>query len=302
MALVLQTAQKVLKPMKILTYGPTYSGKTLSSLLLAVGIIVAKRGCTEAEAWKHIMLIDTEYGRGALHNKQGPYNYIEIKPPYNTEKLINIISELDNMDEIDVIIPDSLTHFWVKEGGILDQKAAKDKLGGNSYTNWLDFTAKFNKMIDALMFSPKVILATARAKSDTVIDTSSGKAVPKTYGLTPELRDNIKFDFDIVFNIDKDSHNLIVEKGVPGIAPIYDIATPELGKHLLDLFNADAVVPIRTAEDIIATIRQMSVNNNLVTFVQLKLSGRRLDELTEEELLKLEADMLAEIKRLQPKK
>ena len=31
------------------------------------------------------------------------------------------------MDEIDVIIIDSLSHFWVKEGGILEQKNEADK-------------------------------------------------------------------------------------------------------------------------------------------------------------------------------
>lgn len=302
MAIVLQPAQKILKPMKVLMYGPTFSGKTLSSLLLAVGIVMDKRGCTETEAWKHIILIDTEYGRGALHKHQGPYNYLRIDAPYDTDKLVTMITELNHIDQIDVIITDSLTHFWIKEGGILEQKAAKDKLGGNTYTNWLDFTAIFNKMLDAIMQSPKVILSTARAKSDTVVDTSSGKAVPKTYGLKPELREGIEYDFDIVFNIDKNSHNLIVDKGIPGMAPVFDIATPELGKHLYDLFNADAILPVRTETDIMNTIRQLSVSNNLITFIQLKLSGRKLDVLTMDELIQLEADMLTEIKRVQPKK
>ena len=50
MAIILQPAQKILKPLKILSYGPTYSGKTLSSLYLANGIVQTIRQCTEEEA------------------------------------------------------------------------------------------------------------------------------------------------------------------------------------------------------------------------------------------------------------
>ena len=109
MAITLKPAVNYIKPMKVLSYGPTYSGKTLSSLNIAVGIVQSIRKCTEAEAYKHIVMIDTEYGRGALYNKLGPYNYLSIEAPYWTEKLSNIILELNTMDEIDVIIIDSLT-------------------------------------------------------------------------------------------------------------------------------------------------------------------------------------------------
>lgn len=300
MPITLQPAQKILKPLKILSYGPTYSGKTLSSLYLANGMIQTIRNCTEEEAYKHIVLIDTEFGRGALYNKVGLYNYLKIEPPYFTEKLNALIKELDTMPEVDVIIVDSLTHFWVKEGGILDQKAAKDKEGGNSYTNWLDFTAKFNKMLDVILNSPKHILTTARAKSDTaLVANDKGKQAPRSYGLKPELRDNIEYDFDIVFNIDKMSHTLIVDKGVPGLDPIYDIATPELGKQIYELFTADAVLPIRTVTDVIDKIRNLAKTQNLIQFIQLQLSGRKLQDIPLEDLLKIETALLEEIKSKQ---
>lgn len=297
MPIILQPAQKILKPLKVLSYGPTYSGKTLSSLYLANGIVQGIRHCTEEEAYKHIVLVDTEFGRGALYNKVGLYNYIKIEPPYFTEKLNSLIQELSAMDEVDVIIVDSLTHFWVKEGGILDQKAAKDKEGGNSYTNWLDYTAKFNKMLDVILTSSKHILTTARAKTDTaLVVNDKGKSAPRAYGLKPELRDNVEYDFDIVFNVDKLSHNLIVDKGVPGLDPVFDIATPQLGKDIYDLFTAGAVLPVRNAVDVIDKIRSMSKTNNLITFVQLQLSGRKINDLSLEDLLKLETAMIEKIK------
>lgn len=303
MALVLQPAVKILKPLKMLLYGPTNSGKTLSALKLALGFIMQKRGCTEAEAYKHILLIDTEYQRGALYSKLGPYNYVSITAPYDTTKLTKIILEADSIDQIDVIIGDSLTHFWVKEGGILDKKTQKDKLGGNTYTNWLEFTAIFNNMLDVILASPKIFIGTARAVSDTVlVEDDKGKMKPKTFGLKPEIRAGIEYEFDIVFSIDKNTHTLITEKGVPGLAPMFDIATPEVGQHIYDLFVADGVLPTRTIDDIQNNIRALSVKHNLITFVQLKLSGRKLDELTEDELIQLENEMLQEIKNKQIKR
>lgn len=298
----LEPAKKILKPMKVLSYGPTFSGKTLSSLYIAVGAVTAIRNCTVEEAYKHIVLIDTEYGRGALYSQIGLYNYLRIDAPYNTEKLTDYIQDLNMLDEVDVIIVDSLTHFWTKDGGILDQKAQKDKQGGNTYTNWLDYTAKFNKMVDVLMASPKHILTTARAKSDTALEDINGKKVPKTYGLKPEVRDGLEYDFDITFNIDKESHNLIVEKGVPGMERVYEMATPEIGATLYKHFVAGATIPVRTKEIVMEAIRTTSKNHNQIQFVQLTLSGRKLDDLSLEDLLKLEKEIINNIKKQQIKK
>ena len=298
MAITLKPAVNYIKPMKVLSYGPTYSGKTLSSLNVAVGIVQSIRKCTEAEAYKHIVMIDTEYGRGALYNKLGPYNYLSIEAPYWTEKLSNMILELNTMDEIDVIIIDSLSHFWAKEGGILEQKNEADKKGGNSYTNWADYTAKFNRMLDTIMSSPKHILVTARAKSDTVLVTNDkGKSVPVSYGLKPELRDGVDFEFDIVFNVDKLTHTLVVDKGVPGMDPFYELATNETGKHLYDVFNVGKEARIRTVNDVAESIRNFSRVHNLIQFVQLKLSGRNLNDLELDKLLELENEIKEKIKR-----
>lgn len=290
------------KPIKILEYGPQHSGKTLSALYLAVGFVMKKRGCTEEEAWKHIYLLGSEYGRGALYNQLGPYNYQLVQPPYHPKILAEAFAQLNQMDEIDVVIIDSLTHYWAKEGGILDMKQQKDKLGGNSYTNWAEFTALFNKVLDGILQSPKHVIATTRSKNDTALKTDTGKAIPKTHGLKPEMREGIEYEFDIVFNIDKESHRLLVDKGVPGMELMYDMATPQFGMELMDLFDSGTVVPKRELKEIRNSIKKAIKANDKLQFVQLKLSGRKLDTLNEAELLQLEKDLLEEIKKDQIKK
>jgi len=300
---VLKPAVAYVKPLKLLMYGPTYAGKTWNALDIARGVIMKIRGCTEEEAWKHMILLDSENKRGALYAYKGPFNYKEIEPPFMAEKITNEINLLDQVDQIDVIIIDSLTHYWSKQGGILDRKAKKDAKGGNSYTNWQEFTIIFSEMIDTILQSPKVVIATTRSKNDTVMEANAkNKMVPRTYGLKPDLRDDIDYDFDIVFNVDKQSHNLIMEKGVPGIKNVYEVTGPEVGIELYELFNAGAVPKPRSEKDLIETITKLVRANNKIQYVQLKLSGKKLDQLDLKTLIALEKDLLAEIKKDQLKK
>lgn len=301
--ITLKKATKVLKPLKGFLYGPTASGKTYSSLKIANGFVQAIRDCTEEEAFKHIVLIDTEYGRGSLYAGMGEYNYIECPAPYDTDKLVQIIKELNDMPDIDVIVIDSLTHFWSKKGGILEQKTLADSRGGNSYTNWNVYTSKFNAMVDTILESPKHIIMTARAKSDTVmVENAKGKLEPKTYGLKADLRDGFEFECDFTFNVDKESHSLIVEKNIPGMDLLYDPATPDLGKLIYKLATENAVERIRTVADVAANIRNISKESGLITFVQLALSGRQLESLSIEDILKLEKDLISEVKKKQIKR
>lgn len=299
----LQEATYYLKPLKMFLYGPSYSGKTYSALELATGIVMRMRKCDKTEAYKHVLLYDTEYRRGTLYRNLGAFKYYDEKPPYSSDKLAQNIRDINLMDDIDVVIIDSFTHYWSKQGGILEQKSIKDKAGGNSYTNWLDYTNIFNKVIDVILESPKHFIVTSRAKSDVVLaENDRGKMAPKTLGLKPDMRDGIDFEFDMVFNIDKDTHNLITDKAIPGMEMLYSLATADLGMEFYDLFTAEATKPERTDEDIAINIRNLAQQHAMIVDVQLKLSGRKLTELTHDELLNLETELITAIKKKQTKK
>lgn len=297
-------ATNFIKPLKIFLFGPTYSGKTYNAITMAVGVVMELRQCTEEEAYKHIILIDSEYGRGALlKQERGPYNYYRIDPPYWPDKLVDALNILNEKEQIDVIICDSLTHYWSKRGGILDQKAQQDKQGGNSYTNWIEYTGIFNRLIDAILQSSKHIIATARAKTDTVLEKNDkGKYVPITYGTKPELREGIEYDFDISFNVESKTHALIRDKGVPGMKPYYPAPTYALGAELITLFNTDKEVLPRTTEDVIQSLRYLAKEHNLVPFMMLELNGRKIDTLDLTELSAIEEKLIREVEAQQNKK
>lgn len=296
-------AVKLLKPLKVLSYGPTFSGKTYGSLVMANGFIQEKCKCTEDEAWGKILLVDTEEGRGSLYASIGGYNYYKVDPPFTTEKLDAIIEQINLDDDIECVIIDSLTHFWTKDGGLLEQKSILDSAGGNSYTNWDKIGIKLNKTISKLLTSSKDIFLTLRAKSDTaLIQNDEGKFVPKTFGLKPEFRDGFTFECDIVFNIDKEDHSLLVEKAIPGMSTHYDKASIDLGKQLYQQMSSNAVSPIRTSEDVKNSLNAIiKKSNDYVKFVQLELNGRKTSDLTFEQLLELESKLIAKYKADQKK-
>lgn len=302
--LVLKPGVQYIKPIKALMYGPQWAGKTFNALTLAIGFVLEKHGYKKNEdALKHILLVGTENRRATMYIKEfGAFNYHEIKPPFNPQKIIDIQNQVDTMDDVDVVIYDSWTHFWSKQGGVLDLKAKKDQQGGNSFTNWQEFSALFNRMVDTALQSPKDVIVTCRSKNDTVIDTSSGKAVPKTYGLKPDLREGIEYDFDIVFAVEKETHNLLVDKGVLGMDPVYPVPTVQTGTKIYNLFNSGSVKHVRNRQEIEESIRLLTRQNSMVQFVQLWLSGRKLDEVSDEDMLTLEKDLIKEIKLKQNKR
>lgn len=303
-SLVLQKVAKIAKPLKVITYGPSYAGKTYGSLVMAAGVVMEKRQLKDVkEAYKHILLIDTEAGRGSLYSYLGEYYYYNVEAPFTTQKLNDIINSVNSNNDIDVIIIDSLTHFWAKKGGILDQKNQKDKLGGNSYTNWQDYTQLFNDCLDYILTSPKVIFCTSRSKSDTAIEKNdAGKTEIKTYGVKPEMREGIDFEFDVSFNVDKGTHNLMVDKGIPGMDLVYDPATPELGKLLYNLSTKGATNVERTVDTIKNNINLLCKGNPAYAqFVKLQMNGQPINTLTAQQLKDIEAKLLKKIREDQAK-
>lgn len=301
MSLTYAKAVKELKPLKIMLYGPTYCGKTLGSLKLAVGIIMEQRKCDEKEAFKHILLVDTEYGRGSLYAAEGEYNYYKVEAPFTLQKLNMIVSEVENDNNIDALIIDSHTAFWSKKGGILDQKLLKDQQGGNSYGNWNGLTQDFNASLDIILASTKHIIVTNRSKTDAALVLGdNGKTAPKVYGIKPEMRDGIEYEYDIVINIDKDDHTIILDKAIPGLDRAYPAITYETGSMFYKVSIDNAVKAERTADSYMTSIRTMCKSNQkFITKVQMDLKGRQMSDLTLEELKNLEDSLLDVIKKEQ---
>lgn len=202
-----QPAKREQAYLKLALTGPSGSGKTLSALLMASGL------------GDKIAVVDTENGSASLYDTAKgvkPFMTATVSPPFTTEKYIELIRFAEK-EKFDVLVIDSLTHAWSGPGGILEQKEALDKRGGNSYTNWAAMTPKHNAFMACILQSKVHIIATMRSKQDYVLqENSKGKQAPIKVGLAPQQRDGMEYEFTIVLDIAM-NHQAIASKDRTGI-------------------------------------------------------------------------------------
>ena len=181
----LRKATRQKTPIKVALQGSAGSGKTMSALKLAKGLV---------DDWSKIVVIDTENGSADLYSHLGEYNVIQLAE-FSPESYVDAIDFCEKQG-MECIIIDSATPEWEY---IID---AQSKVTGNSYTNWSKFTPRHNKFIKKILGSPCHIIATMRTKQDYVLVEKNGKQVPEKVGLKSVQRDGVDYEFTIVFDID----------------------------------------------------------------------------------------------------
>lgn len=167
--------------------GPSGSGKTMSAILIAQGL-------TNNNLTK-VALIDSENGSGSLYAHLGGYNVLNLETPHSPERYIEAI-EVCEKAGMEVIIIDSISHCW---DFLIDYHAS---LQGNSFTNWNKITPRQKAFVDKILQSNAHIICTMRVKQDYVLSEKNGKMVPEKVGLKAIQRDEISYEFTIVFDVD----------------------------------------------------------------------------------------------------
>jgi hypothetical protein len=209
--------------MKLALQGRSGSGKTYSSLLIAKGLA--------GNDFTKVAVIDTENGSADLYAHLGDYNVISLQPPYSPERYIEAINLCENAG-IEVVIIDSISHCW---DYLLD---VHSNMVGNSFTNWGKITPRQNAFVNKILQSDTHIIATMRVKQDYVLNQKNGKTIPEKVGLKAVQRNDVDYEFTIVFDIDI-AHNAKASKDRTGLfidKPEFVINTAT-GKKLLAWCN-----------------------------------------------------------------
>lgn len=174
---------------RIALQGASGSGKTYSSLLLAYGL------CND---WTKIALLDSEHQSAGLYSNLGPFNVLNLEPPFNPEKYIEAINICEEAG-IQVIVVDSLSHEWES---LLEIHSA---MPGNSYNNWNKLIPNHNKLITKILNSTSHIIATVRSKCEYVITEKDGRKIVEKFSTKPFFKEGYEFDFTMVFDLDTDN-------------------------------------------------------------------------------------------------
>jgi hypothetical protein len=183
--------------------GPSGSGKSYSALLLAHGLVMD---------WNKIAVIDSENHSAHLYSHLGGYNVLNLSKPFNPERYIEAIETCER-EGMQVIIIDSISQEWSGESGILDLHG---NMAGNSFTNWAKITPRHNAFVQRMLQSPCHLISTIRSKQDYVLTEKNGKMVPEKVGMQGVTREDLSFEFTIVFDLDI-KHNASASKDRTGL-------------------------------------------------------------------------------------
>ena len=174
--------------------GPTGSGKSLTSLLIARGL-VGPDGT--------IAVIDTEHGTSEKFYAQRTDFDVLVLDQYQPQDYIAAMRECSGHD---VLVIDSLSHAW--SDGVLDMVDAK----GGQFNAWKDVTPHHKALVHALLTLPGHLIVTMRSKmAYEVSKNAHGKAEVVKLGLKPVQREGLEYEFDLVADMDQ-AHRLVVSK------------------------------------------------------------------------------------------
>ena len=197
----IRKSERTKAKIKLALQGSAGSGKTYSSLLLA-------KGLTNGDFTK-VAVIDTENMSADLYAHLGNYNVVSVESPYSPERYIEAI-ELCEKAGMEVIILDSISHCW---DYLLE---VHSNMPGNSFANWGKITPRQNQFINKILSSDCHIISTMRVKQDYVLNQKNGKMVPEKVGLKAIQRNDLDYEFTIVFDIDT-AHNVKATKDRTGL-------------------------------------------------------------------------------------
>lgn len=221
--LVVEKAQREKIKIPVLLSGVSGSGKTVSALFLAFGIVSGIfPELSEDELWGKIGLIDTEHRRASLNanveiNDQhiGHFEVVNLDEPFTVDRYEEAFYLLLNAG-CEVIIIDSISHNWEGKGGIL---AAVDEFGGR-FSDW-NKVKPLEDRFRALAINNKVhVISTARVKQDYINEINDkGKFAPRKVGLKTVQKDNLEYEYAVSFRIEqgamafpmKDNSNIFSE-------------------------------------------------------------------------------------------
>ena len=188
--------------------GPSGSGKTYTALALAAELVPDGK----------VAVIDTEHGSAAKYADLFHFDVAQAAPPYHPDGLIKLIAFAAG-NGYDVVIVDSVSHYWSGAGGVLDLKedAERRMRNPNSYTAWKDVTPIHQRMVDTLVAVNAHVIVTMRSKQDYILVERNGKQVPQKVGMAPVQRDGFEYEFDVMMDMDIENVGRIQKTRCPAL-------------------------------------------------------------------------------------
>jgi len=224
----LKKAQRKTVKLRLNLSGASGSGKTMSALYMAYGLI---------GDWSKIAVIDTENSSASLYSHLGDFNTLDLPAPFTPERYIEAIDTCISSG-MECVIIDSSSHEWSGAGGCIDlnEKLAQSKYRGNTWSAWNEITPRHDKFVNKVLQCPIHIITCTRSKMETIM--GEDKKVKKV-GMKDIQRDGWEYELTVSLNIERDTHMAVSSKDrtelFEGKEPF--IITAETGREILNWCN-----------------------------------------------------------------
>lgn len=201
----LSQARAAIRPQmkgRLMLAGPAGAGKTYTSLLIAT-YLVGEHG--------RILHIDTEKESSLTYADVFTFEHLRWNAPYDPTALAVTIMEAGS--EYDCIIVDSFSHFWQKEGGILD-------IAAGQFTNWKNARPMQEDVTEAILETDAHTIVCCRSKMEHVQEQGTdGKWKVRKIGMKAVQDDNLEFEVNIALEVDM-QHVLAISKSRTAVIPV----------------------------------------------------------------------------------
>ena len=206
MAFQVKKAKREKIYVKLALMAPSGGGKTYGSLRLASGMADEIKKETGKDA--KILLANTEQKRGYYYANEFDYDIVDVEPPHNPAKYVELI-DFAVSEGYDILIIDSSSHEWEGKGGCLELQ----QQAGGTYQAWSKITPRHNRFIEAIADSPIHIIATMRGKDQYEVNKDErGKTSVQKLGVGAKQRDGFEYEFTCTFLIDQKTNCAEVQK------------------------------------------------------------------------------------------
>lgn len=277
MAFQVKKAKREKIYIKTALMAPSGGGKTYGALRLATGMAEEIEKETGKKA--KILMGNTESKRGLYYANEFDYDIVDIDPPHNPEKYVELI-DFAVQEGYDILIIDSSSHEWEGKGGCLELH----QQAGGTYQSWARVTPRHNKFINAIADSPIHIIATMRGKDQyEMTKDDKGKTNVQKLGVGAKQRDGFEYEFTVTFLIDQKTNTAEVQKDN---THIFDKEGPTIlseahGRKMIQWANSgEGYTPVvhSANEDVVDATAEDLKNIKLQIIEAAKAAGGSSDE------------------------